>query len=98
MFVYADESGHSGRYIFNDPTYYFQGAILSIDDPEPLLQPVAERYRNELKVERIHANELMPHIVERIGSAFLSLLKDVNWSFHITVIEKPFLSITYQMF
>lgn len=94
MFIYADESGHSGRYIFNEPAYYFQGAILSVTDPEPLLNPIAEKYRNELVVERIHANEIKPYIVERIGAAFLSLLKDTNWIFHLTVIEKSYLSVT----
>jgi len=94
MFVYADESGHSGRYIFNEPRYYFQGAILSVIDPESLLHPIAEKYRNELGVDRIHASEIKPHIVERIGAAFLSLLKDIKWTFHLTVIEKPYLSVT----
>ena len=40
MYIYADESGHSGRHIFNDPLFYFQGAIISEIDTEPLLSGV----------------------------------------------------------
>ena len=94
MYIYADESGHSGRHIFNEPPFYFQGAIISETDTEPLLQDVAEKYRVELGVERLHANEIRPHIVERIASTFLSLLDKTNCLFHITAIEKPYLSIT----
>ncbi len=35
MYIYADESGHSGRHIFNDPLFYLQGAIISEIDTEP---------------------------------------------------------------
>jgi len=94
MFIYADESGHSGRHIFNEPTHYFQGAILSVSDPEPLLYPLAEKYRQELGVERLHANELKPHIVEKIASSFLFLLEKINWIFHLTTIEKRYLTVT----
>jgi len=94
MFIYADESGHSGRYIFNEPAYYFQGAIISDVDPEPVLYPLAEKYRQELGVERLHANELKPILVERIAASFLYLLDTVNWVFHLTAIEKPYLAVT----
>ena len=94
MYIYADESGHSGRHIFNDPLYYYQGAIISEVDTEPLLHEVAEKYRNEIGVERLHANEILPHIVEQIASVFLNLLDKTNWVFHITAIEKPYLATT----
>lgn len=94
MFIYADESGHSGRYIFNEPTNYLQGAIISDVDPEPLLYPLAESYRHQLHVERLHANELKPHFVETIAVSFLRLLEKTNWVFHLTVIEKPYLAVT----
>ena len=94
MYIYADESGHSGRKIFNEPSFYFQGAIISETDTEPLLHEVAEKYKAEYGVEKLHANEILPHIAERIASAFLSLLDKTNWIFHITAIEKPYLSTT----
>ena len=39
MFIYVDESGHSGKHIFNEPFYYFQGAVIS-KLTEPLLHSV----------------------------------------------------------
>lgn len=94
MYIYADESGHSGRHIFNDPLFYFQGAIISEVDTEPMLAEVAKKYTAELGLTRLHANELRPHIVERIAASFLSLLNHIKWVFHITVIEKPYLAVT----
>ncbi len=94
MYIYADESGHSGRHIFNEPPYYFQGAVISETDTEPLLYEVGEKYRVELGVERLHANKIQQHIVEKIASSFLSILDKTNWVFHITVIEKKYLATT----
>ncbi len=94
MYIYADESGHSGRKIFNDPLYYYQGAIISEVDTEPILTEVAEKYMAELDLIRLHANEIRPHIVERIAASFLCLLENIKWVFHITVIEKPYLAVT----
>lgn len=94
MYIYADESGHSGRHIFNDPLFYFQGAIISEIDTEPLLAEVAGKYTAELGLTRLHANEIRPHIVERIAASFLCLLDHIKWVFHITVIEKPYLAVT----
>lgn len=94
MFIYADESGHSGKQIFNEPPFYYQGAILSVIDTEPKLSTVAGKYIQELGVSRLHANELRPIMVERIAATFLELLKDINWIFHLTIIEKPYLSVT----
>jgi hypothetical protein len=43
MYIYVDESGHSGRQIFNEPLFYYQGAIISEVDTEPLFSEVAEK-------------------------------------------------------
>lgn len=94
MYIYADESGHSGRHIFNDPLYYFQGAIISEIDPEPILSEVAEKYLAELGLTMLHANEMRQSIVERIAASFLCLLDQIKWIFHITAIEKPYLAVT----
>ncbi len=94
MFIYADESGHTGRYIFNNPPFYFQGAILAASDPEPIISPIADSFRKKLTVDRLHANELPQKVAEEIAIAFLESLRAINWVFHLTVIEKPYLSIT----
>lgn len=94
MFIYADESGHTGKHIFNDPPFYLQGAILCLTDPEPLLCPIANRFKKKLNVPKLHANELQQPVVEEIALSFVEPLTDINWVFHITVIEKPYLSVT----
>ena len=94
MFVYADESGHTGKHIFNEPLFYLQGALLSATDTEPLLSPIADHYKKKLNVCRLHANELRQPVVEEIALSLLKPLTNINWEFHITVIEKPYLSIT----
>lgn len=94
MFIYADESGHTGKHIFNDPPFYLQGAIMSVTDPEPLLCPIADCFKKKLNVPKLHANELQQPVVEEIALSFVELLTDINWVFHITVIEKPYLSVT----
>lgn len=94
MFIYADESGHTGKHIFNEPPFYRQGAILSVNDPEPNLSLVVDRFKKKLNVTRLHANELPQPVVEKIALSFLEPLADINWVFHITVIEKPYLSVT----
>jgi hypothetical protein len=94
MFIYADESGHSGKHIFNNPPFYFQAAILSLADTEPILSTVANKYIRQLDVDRLHANELKFDMVETIASCFVELLSDLNWEFHVSIIEKPYLSVT----
>lgn len=94
MFIYADESGHTGKHIFNDPLFYLQGAMLSVSDPEPLLFPIADQFKKKLNVCKLHANELPQPVVEEIAVSFLRPLTDIKWVFHITIIEKPYLSVT----
>jgi hypothetical protein len=94
MYIYADESGHTGKYIFNEPPFYFQGAILSTVDTESLLNPIADYFKKKLNVCRLHANELQQPVVEEIALLFLKPLTDINWVFHITVVEKQYLSVT----
>ncbi len=94
MFIYADESGHTGKHIFNEPPFYLQGAILSVIDPEPYLSGAVEHFKMKLNVDKLHANELPQPIVEEIALSLLGPLADINWVFHITVIEKQYLSVT----
>jgi hypothetical protein len=94
MYIYADESGHTGRAIFHKPRFYLQGAILSIGDTEPLLQPICNHYKTELAVDRLHANELDQSLVEEIAATVLNALGKVEWVFHVTKIEKQYLGVT----
>ena len=67
MYIYADESGHTGRHIFNPPTYYYQGAILSTRDIAPIVTPIINKYLATLHLPRLHANELRETTVATIA-------------------------------
>ncbi len=94
MFIYADESGNTGRHIFNEPRFYFQGALFSTTDLEPILSPVIDHYCSKLSISRIHAKNIPSHIVFEIACSIIDSIQDNNWKFHVTVIEKPYLAIT----
>lgn len=40
-FIYADESGHSGKDIFNEKSpIYYQGAVISVSEIETKVAPI----------------------------------------------------------
>ena len=96
MFIYADESGNSGRNLF-DPAQeiYGQGAILTLADAEPIVEPVIRPHLETRGLRRIHANELPPHEVATIAVQLIGALDEVGpWEFHVTAIHKPYLATT----
>ena len=95
VYVYADESGHSGRNIFdtNSPTYY-QGSIISLGDVDPIIGKVIQHHCQELKVPRIHSNEHQEHVVCGICSDLLDSLENSQWEFYVCIINKPYISPT----
>lgn len=94
MYIYADESGNTGRYIFHDPPIYRQGAILAKEDIGLMLSPVVEHYCKKLGVSYLHANELLPKNTYKIAETLLSELESISWVFHETIIQKSYLATT----
>lgn len=94
MYIYADESGHSGRYIFNAPSVYYQGAIFSTKDIEEIVKPIINRALINFNLERIHANELKPHQNIEIIKDCITSLKGCKWEFFLFQMQKPYLSVT----
>jgi len=93
VFIYADESGHSGRKIFDSPPIYRQGAILAVADVQPALEVVVRPSLASEGVDRIHAHKLSEEKVAAIGAKFLDILDETGpWKFHITEIEKPYIA------
>ncbi|CAI2128067.1 DUF3800 domain-containing protein [Serratia ficaria] len=95
VFVYADESGHSGRNIFDEksPTY-FQGAIISLGDVDPIINGVVQRHCQALSVPRLHSNQHQEHVVSIICADLLDALEKTPWEFSLCVIHKPYLAPT----
>ncbi|EHA17008.1 hypothetical protein [Halomonas sp. HAL1] len=58
-FIYADESGHSGKEIFSEKSpLYYQGAVISVGEIESKVSPIIQRYCVENELERLHGYEL----------------------------------------
>jgi len=59
VYIYADESGHSGKEIFQEKSpKYYQGAVLITEDIEPIVSEVIVKYCQENNLERLHGFEL----------------------------------------
>ncbi|WP_010321991.1 DUF3800 domain-containing protein [Marinobacterium stanieri] len=94
-YVYADESGNSGKDIFSEKSpIYYQGAILSVGEIDNVVGPIIQRYCDENTLERLHGYELGEAIVNRICLDLLKALEDFDWQFHYTAIEKRYMSPT----
>jgi hypothetical protein len=95
LFIFADESGNSGRAIFNDPPDYHLGAILSAFDAEAVLTDVVSSAARDAGVGRLHANELTVEQNAAIANRILDALDESGeWSFSVTLIEKPYVATT----
>lgn len=93
MYVYADESGHSGKNIFQAPKYFIQGALLTIENGDELLKKVVEKYCNDNGVDRIHAHTMPVDDVIFLYNSLKDVFKDTKWKFHFTKIDKQYLSV-----
>lgn len=95
MFVFADETGHSGRHIFNDPPLYKLGALLSVSDPEPVLKPVTDAARASLGVAKLHANENSVECNIRLAHQMMDALDNSGaWQFDLIELDKEYIAIT----
>ncbi len=74
-YIYADESGHSGKDIFNEASpIYYQGAIISVGDIDNIVAPIIQKYCVEYKLDRLHGYELSEGIVNEICVELLDSL------------------------
>lgn len=95
MYIYADETGNSGRNIFDQQPIYRQGAILCAADAEPALQKVIFRFLSATGLDRLHAHNLPQTTAGELALEVLNALDEVRpWQFHVTTIEKPYLATT----
>lgn len=95
MFIFADESGNTGRAIFDDPPEYHLGAILSTFDADEVARKVIAEALVTHGVDRLHANQLTVlenvAIADRLMDAFDAA---GSWSFSVSIIDKPYVATT----
>lgn len=94
-YVYADESGNSGRDIFSEQSpIYYQGAIFSVGGIDEVVAPVIKKHCDKHKLERLHGYELGEAIVNDICIELLEVLNEASWKFHYTTVEKRYIAPT----
>lgn len=95
IYVYADESGHSGKNIFEkESPVYYQGAIISVNNIEDIVKPIVDKYCSIYQVDRLHGYELGEKKVSIVCKELLGVMKEFDWNFHCTVIEKSYIAPT----
>ena len=94
-FIYADESGHSGKEIFNEKSpLYYQGAVISIGEIESKVAPIIQRYCTENGLVRLHGYELGEERVNNLCLELLEALDGTQWKFHYTILQKKYIAPT----
>lgn len=95
MYIYADETGNSGRNIFDEQPIYRQGAILSVADAEQALREVIFPFLSANGLGRLHAHKIPASTAGQLALKVLDALDQVGpWRFHVTAIDKPYLATT----
>lgn len=94
-YVYADESGNSGRDIFSEQSpIYYQGAIFSVGKIDEIVAPVIQQYCEKYNLERLHGYDLGEAKVNEVCVELLKSLNGIPWKFHHTTIEKRYIAPT----
>lgn len=95
MFIFADESGNTGRAIFDEPLEYHLGAILSTFDPDEVAREVISCAVRAHALDRLHANALTVEANVEIANRLMDAFDAAgSWSFSVSLIEKPYIATT----
>ncbi|OAP49975.1 DUF3800 domain-containing protein [Sinorhizobium saheli] len=95
MFTYADETGNSGRNIFDQNEHFRLGAILATTDIAPAVHEAIVPFLKQNGVERVHAHEWPEKEVAELGHKTLDAIEKCGpWSFNLTEIHKPYMAPT----
>ncbi|HCG5272515.1 TPA: DUF3800 domain-containing protein [Vibrio parahaemolyticus] len=95
VYIYADESGHSGKEIFKEQSaLYYQGAVLIDREIDSLVEGIIASYCEEHGLERLHGFELGEERTNKLCIQLLDALDQQNWEFHYTIVQKRYLAPT----
>jgi len=94
MYIYADESGNTGKNIFDKPERYALGAILTSQDIESDLEELVEKLCKKFYISKLHANSLDVDQNLEIANSVLDFVQDADFKLFICSIYKPYLSTT----
>jgi hypothetical protein len=95
MFIYADETGNSGKKVDDAQEWYRLGAIMSVADVELNLSATMTPIVTKLQKNRLHAKDMLPSQVADAANAICDALDAAGpWTFWTFGIHKPFLPTT----
>ncbi|CAA2137679.1 DUF3800 domain-containing protein [Methylobacterium bullatum] len=93
MFIYADETGNSGKNIFDKNEWYRLGSIMSVSDIENSMGQIIRPFCDVNNIERVHAHELPLHKILEISTGIISALSTAGaWQFYSFSIHKPYMA------
>lgn len=95
MFAYIDETGHSGRNIFDKNENFQLGSLLSANDIATPVGEVIDPFLKVKGVERLHANEWPEHELVNLAHSVLDRIGECGpWSLNLFNVHKPYIAPT----
>jgi hypothetical protein len=95
MFAYIDETGHSGRNIFDKNENFRLGTLLTVEDVSDAIGTVFNPFLENKGIERLHANEWPEHdLVDLTHALIETLAAGGPWQFNVFSIHKPYIAPT----
>jgi hypothetical protein len=95
MFAYIDETGHSGRNIFDKNESFQLGTLLSTIDIAAPVRVVLDPFLEDKGVERLHANEWPEHELVNLAHSMLDMIGECGpWSINLFNVHKPYIAPT----
>ncbi|WP_085033086.1 hypothetical protein [Ensifer aridi] len=95
MFAYAEETGNSGRNIFDENEYFRLGAILTVNDIAPAVDAVFTPLLAEKSIDRFDPSHWSEEELAKLGHEVLDAIECVGpWAFSLTEIHKPYMATT----
>lgn len=95
MFAFVDETGHSGKNIFDQNETFKLGCLLSVGDISSDMGRVIRPFIEARNVGRLHANEWGEHELIDLGHSLIDTLTEAGpWVFNLMKIHKPYVAPT----
>lgn len=89
--IFADESGHSGREIFNEPKLYYQCAIIVPEESLNIFDEILQKWCKTLNVERLHAKDIPAENRKLIFDEISPLFGKYGIFVNTTIVEKDYI-------
>ncbi|WP_170364040.1 DUF3800 domain-containing protein [Ruegeria arenilitoris] len=95
MFAYIDETGHSGRNIFDRNEYFQLGTLLAVNDISEAVGLMLNPFLERKGIVRLHANEWPEHELVYLTHSVLDAIEACGpWRFNLFAVHKPFVAPT----